>query len=192
MMSKNKFKVGDEVRILVPPSAVGMFERGSRGTITNVDYFGCNVVAYDNAVCWYKKEELELVKEAAENCNTCEKCMHNSESRDIDGSPCYLCRKNPVDNRIDWFSEKREPDIYEGDDVIVKEPWEIQVVEGYEGAFCECGHVLLIKTPTLKTWHPIKCPKCGFVVNLFCGKIGEKLGMSDLGPIVNSIGELGD
>ena len=67
MMSKNKFKVGDEVRILVPPSAVDMFERGSRGTITNVDYFGCNVVAYDNAVCWYKKEELELVKEAAEN-----------------------------------------------------------------------------------------------------------------------------
>lgn len=85
-----------------------------------------------------------------------------------------------------------EPGIYEGDDVICKEPWDIREMEGYSGAFCKCGHVLHIKTPKRKDWHEIKCPKCGFVVNLFCGEIGEALCMDAVSSIVPVIGELGD
>lgn len=60
--------------------------------------------------------------------------------------------------------------MYKDDDVIVREPWDISEIEGYSGAFCKCGHVLHIKTPELTQWCAIECPKCGFVVNLFCGK----------------------
>lgn len=81
--------------------------------------------------------------------------------------------------------------MYKDDDVIVREPWDIREIEGYSGAFCKCGRVLHIKTPGLQQWCAIKCPKCGFVVNLFCGKIGEwrmengyKLSISDVGTIL--------
>ena len=37
-----------------------------------------------------------------------------------------------------------------------------------------------IKTPKIKTWHQIKCPKCGFVINLFCGEEGELLTMNHI------------
>ena len=40
----------------------------------------------------------------------------------------------------------------------------------YSGAYCKCGTNLYIKTPQEKDWYPIKCPLCGFVVNLYCGK----------------------
>lgn len=63
-----------------------------------------------------------------------------------------------------------DKDLYEGDDVLVKEPWDTRIIEGYCGAFCECGHVLHIKTPRRKKFHAIKCPKCERVVNLFCGE----------------------
>lgn len=46
--------------------------------------------------------------------------------------------------------------------------------DGYSGAYCRCGRVLYIKTPQNKAFHSIKCPECGFVVNLFCGLKGEK------------------
>lgn len=44
---------------------------------------------------------IEIIK-------TCSSCIHNKESRDVNGSPCYLCRRNPTDNRTDWFEEKRQ------------------------------------------------------------------------------------
>ena len=62
--------------------------------------------------------------------------------------------------------------MYEGDDVICKKPWELNIIEGYSAAFCECGHVLHIKTPKQKAFHAIKCPVCNHVVELFCGEGG--------------------
>ena len=121
---------------------------------------------------------------------TCDGCVRVGEGLDIVGSTCYLCKRNPVDHRIDWFEEEREPDIYEGDNIVVRPPWDIREIEGYSGAFCECGHVLHIKTPKTKGYRTIKCPKCGFVISLFCGEFGEKAGMSDIG--YSNIGVLGD
>lgn len=75
-------------------------------------------------------------------------------------------------------------DLYEGDDVIVRWPWEqLEMPDGYSidsAAVCKCGVILHIKMPKIKTWHPIKCPRCGFIVNLFCGEEGEKLSMADI------------
>ena len=73
--------------------------------------------------------------------------------------------------------------IYEGDDVLVKEPWELNTIEGYSAAICEDA-VLHIKTPKIKSWYSIKCPRCGRVINLFCGEEGGKLGMNDIRGIV--------
>lgn len=41
-----------------------------------------------------------------EEIKTCGRCIHDEESADIVGSSCYLCKRNPTDNRIDWFEEK--------------------------------------------------------------------------------------
>lgn len=60
--------------------------------------------------------------------------------------------------------------FYKGDDVLVRMPGDIRIIEGYSGAFCECGRTLHIKTPILKDFYAIKCPVCGSVVNLYCGK----------------------
>lgn len=51
---------------------------------------------------------------------------------------------------------------------------------GYSAGECKCGYTLYIKRPKIKAFHSIKCPNCGFVVNLFCGSEGEKLGMHDI------------
>lgn len=67
--------------------------------------------------------------------------------------------------------------IYIDDEVLVKEPWDIKIIEGYSAAICKCGYVLHIKTPKIKKFHTIVCPKCRFVVNLFCGEEGEKANM---------------
>lgn len=82
--------------------------------------------------------------------------------------------------------------MYEGNDVICKEPWDGRIIEGYSGAYCECGHVLHIKTPRQKAFHAIKCPKCGFVVNLYCGEKGEPASMDDIRAVVQTVGVLGD
>ena len=68
----------------------------------------------------------------------------------------------------------RDKELYEGADVLVAEPWDIYEKDGYSSAFCKCGHVLHIKTPKIKRFHAIKCPICGFVVNLYCGENGKK------------------
>lgn len=115
-----------------------------------------------------------------EENKSCDACVHNGD-QNISGSTCYLCKRNPVDHRIEWFEEEHEeelePDIYEGDNVVVRPPWDMREIEGYSGAFCKCGSVLHIKTPKIKKWHSIKCPKCGFGVQLFCGENGVKIGM---------------
>ena len=82
--------------------------------------------------------------------------------------------------------------FYEGEDVLVKNPWEINSIDGYSGAFCECGHVLHIKTPKVKSWYRIKCPKCGFIVQLFCGEEGNKLSMDDIRGLIQYYGVKGD
>lgn len=66
-----------------------------------------------------------------------------------------------------------EPELYKGDAVICKKPCE-WIDEGYSGAICVCGHDLFIKTPKIKKFHQIKCPNCGFIISLYCGKDGEK------------------
>ena len=44
-----------------------------------------------------------------ERYKTCGRCVYDGEgSPDIVGSTCYLCKRNPTDNRIDWFEEKKE------------------------------------------------------------------------------------
>ena len=48
--------------------------------------------------------------------------------------------------------------------------WKCVLMDGNEGAFCKCGMVLQIKRPKVKAWHKIKCPKCGFIINIFCGE----------------------
>lgn len=90
--------------------------------------------------------------------------------------------------------DENEPDkdLYEGDDVLAQDSWDCYVMEGNEAAICRCGRVLQIKRPKIKTWHPIKCPKCGFIVNLFCGEEGEPLTMDAVRAITPSIGVLGD
>ena len=85
-----------------------------------------------------------------------------------------------------------EKGLYEGDDVLVKKPWEINIIEGYSGAFCQCGHVLHIKTPKLKMWHAIKCPVCGHITQLFCGEEGQKASMDEIRWYSPNYGRLGD
>lgn len=70
--------------------------------------------------------------------------------------------------------------IYEGDEVLVRPPWNLERLEGYEGAICKCEYILYIKTPKIKTFHRIKCPRCGHVVSLFCGEVGKKVCMDVL------------
>ena len=41
-----------------------------------------------------------------EKYKTCGRCVHESDSEDINESFCYLCKRNATDNRIDWFEEK--------------------------------------------------------------------------------------
>lgn len=40
-----------------------------------------------------------------EENKTCDGCVRVREGLDISGSTCYLCKRNPVDHRIDWFEE---------------------------------------------------------------------------------------
>lgn len=66
-------------------------------------------------------------------------------------------------------------DLYDGEDVICKEPWDTREIDGYSGAFCKCGHVLHIKTPKQKAWHVIKCPICGYYVRIYCGEKEDRI-----------------
>ena len=72
---------------------------------------------------------------------------------------------------------------FENENVIVGDyAWSANATirDGCSGAYCRCGRVLYIKTPKIKSFHSIKCPECGFCLNLFCGLEGEKLGTGDL------------
>lgn len=66
-----------------------------------------------------------------------------------------------------------------GNEVLARTPGDIKTIEGYSGAFCECGCILHIKTPKQKAFHSIQCPVCGFVVNLYCGEEGESEYLGD-------------
>lgn len=48
------------------------------------------------------------MSELAEAYKTCGRCIHQYDDPDIAGSTCYLCKRNPTDNRIDWFHEDKE------------------------------------------------------------------------------------
>lgn len=48
------------------------------------------------------------MKVRKEESVACARCVHIFESSDIADSICYLCKRNPVDNRTDWFEEKEE------------------------------------------------------------------------------------
>ena len=87
-----------------------------------------------------------------------------------------------------------EPDkeIYKGNDVLVRGPSDIRTIEGYSGAFCECGYTLHIKTPKKKQFYVIECPRCKHMINLFCGKEGEKASPDLVRSTILSHGVLGD
>ena len=53
-----------------------------------------------------------------ENHKTCDGCVHDGDGLDISGSTCYLCMRNPVDHRIDWFKEIRNDNKYKKGDLI--------------------------------------------------------------------------
>lgn len=54
------------------------------------------------------KGDLTMI-DLDERYKTCGRCVYDGEgSPDIVGSTCYLCKRNPTDNRIDWFEEKKE------------------------------------------------------------------------------------
>lgn len=49
------------------------------------------------------------MSDLAERYKTCGRCVHDEDGdKDIRGSYCYLCLRNPADNRIDWFEEKED------------------------------------------------------------------------------------
>ena len=51
-----------------------------------------------------KDISTEYTKERNKKCG---RCVHDGEgSPGIAGATCYLCKRNPDDNRIDWFEEK--------------------------------------------------------------------------------------
>ena len=43
-----------------------------------------------------------------EENKTCDVCVYVGDGLDISGSTCYLCKRNPVDHRIDWFEERSD------------------------------------------------------------------------------------
>lgn len=43
-----------------------------------------------------------------EENKTCDRCIYDGNGLDISGSTCYLCKRNPVDHRIDWFEERSD------------------------------------------------------------------------------------
>ena len=57
---------------------------------------------------------------------------------------------------------------YKNEDVLVTH--DIREIQGYSGAFCECGATLHIKTPLYAKWCVIECPKCKHIVQLYFGK----------------------
>ena len=72
---------------------------------------------------------------------------------------------------------------FENENVIVGDYAWSKSIAGRPGcsiAECQCGRILYIKTPKIKSFHSIKYPECGFVMNLFCGLEGKKLGMNEL------------
>lgn len=55
------------------------------------------------------KEQMEDDCILSERYKTCGRCVHDgSGDHRISGSTCYLCKRNPTDNRIDWFEEVKE------------------------------------------------------------------------------------
>lgn len=125
----------------------------------------------------------EAAMETPEQCKHCTK-------KSIWISEC-LCKLRWYENN-DLRLKEPDKELYEGNDVLVKKPWELDIIEGYSGAFCECGHVLHIKTPRRKAFHAIKCPICEHIVSLYCGEEGEQLSMDDIRRIVPIVGVLGD
>lgn len=55
----------------------------------------------------YEKSLEDGRKMLAELYKTCGRCIHEDESAEIIGSACYLCSRNPVDNRIDCFERRK-------------------------------------------------------------------------------------
>lgn len=46
-----------------------------------------------------------------ERRKTCGKCVNDGVYANIVGSVCYLCKRNPVDNRTDRFEEKKDENM---------------------------------------------------------------------------------
>lgn len=52
-------------------------------------------------------EDLEAFREMLNTVhNPCEGCTNEDRSKDIVGTSCYLCIRNPVDRRIDYYDKK--------------------------------------------------------------------------------------
>lgn len=53
-----------------------------------------------------KENREKFNSEVRESLKTCGRCIHDGKSQDIVGTPCYMCKRNSEDNRIDWFEER--------------------------------------------------------------------------------------
>ena len=70
----------------------------------------CDLCEYFTAYPEASKTIFDIMSEndISEQYKTCGRCIHDSESSDIVGSTCYMCKRNPDDHRIDWFEKKKE------------------------------------------------------------------------------------
>lgn len=68
-----------------------------------VDAENSNVFTFVALTLVTLAREVEMAYVLAEPYESCSMCAHKGNTYEIMGSTCYLCRRNPVDNRIDWF-----------------------------------------------------------------------------------------
>ena len=40
----------------------------------------------------------------------CRGCVYSDENPEVLSSPCYMCKRNFKDNRIDWYEETKNED----------------------------------------------------------------------------------
>ena len=56
---------------------------------------------------------------------------------------------------------------------MVKTRHDCRIIEGWRGAYCECGRTIYMPAPSQDGWYTIICPECGFSTLLFCRKKGK-------------------
>lgn len=61
--------------------------------------------------------------------------------------------------------------LYKDEDVLVTH--DIKEKKGYSSAFCKCGATLHIKNPFFSQFCVIECPKCKYIMQLYCAGVNK-------------------